>query len=117
MTTAWEKRMSTEPYHSKRLLAGGKNADVFRELGFEGFGKFEELGDRVPVAAGKGKVEDFFEAGPGKIRPRLAVGEINVEFVALDVEFFGSNVHGKELFARWCAGFGGEESHDEPARI
>ena len=37
--------------------------------------------------------------------------------MALDVEFLGSNVHGKELFARLCAGLGSEESHDEPARI
>jgi len=84
---------------------------------FERFAELEQLGDGVPVAASEGKVQEFFNARPREIWTGLAIGKIDEKFATADVQFFGSNIHGKERFSRLCAGFAPEECDNKLAGV
>jgi len=66
----------------------------------KGLRELEEFSDRVPIAAGKARAEDLFDAAPGEFGTRLTVGKVDVELAADDMKFFGRDVHLQESLAR-----------------
>jgi len=81
--------------------------------GFEVFCHFQHFGDGVPVATGAGCVQGFVNARPGKFGLAHTVREVDVEFAAGDVQFFGCEFLFLEGFARCVAGIAGQEGDQE----
>lgn len=70
----------------------------------EGFGDGEELVDGVPVTRGAGSCEDAIEKSGRELGTSDAVRKVNIEFPALNMEFFGTGIFLKdhsESVLRW----------------
>ena len=72
-----------------------------------------KLGDGIPVAPGEGRIQGFFNRGPGELGLPDAVAKINIKFVAVEVKFLPASVELQKIFARKFSGLRSEKRDEK----
>jgi len=81
------------------------------------FGEFEELRDGVPVAHGARSFQRALDYRRGEARARHAVGEIDVQLAAIQVDFLGSDFELEKAFASFIGWQSAQEPHPKFVRF
>jgi hypothetical protein len=86
-------------------------------LTFERFRNLQHFAHAIPIPPGERSIHNLLKTGPRKLALAHAVPEIDIEFVAMEMQFFAARVELQKTFACLFGGFGSKKGDKQSGGI